>query len=204
MSLVASQNRHGSSPRVRGTVDAPNVLIEHDRFIPACAGNRNTEDLEQQTSGGSSPRVRGTASAIFSDPGEARFIPACAGNRAKPSSSKIAKAVHPRVCGEQISRDSHDQFVPGSSPRVRGTGYRRLRGFCWRRFIPACAGNRASWTPDMTRKAVHPRVCGEQENSFCCLRSDSGSSPRVRGTDGEVSFWGDGGRFIPACAGNSA
>ena len=32
-------NRHGSSPRVRGTPLYPNSPASGDRFIPACAGN---------------------------------------------------------------------------------------------------------------------------------------------------------------------
>ena len=71
----------------------------------------------------------------------------------------------------------------GSSPRVRGT----VRPFHTKirilRFIPACAGNSAS--PEMIEDTtpVHPRVCGEQSETFTKSASPFGSSPRVRGTD---------------------
>ena len=72
------------------------------------------------------------------------------------------------------------------------------------RFIPACAGNRprsGSLTP---RSPVHPRVCGEQTLNHVPLSLYGGSSPRVRGTGGELTEADIMARFIPACAGNSA
>ena len=91
----------GSSPRVRGTVEADLSALRGEGIIPACAGNRP----DREPSGflgrdhprvcgeqmivrngsnlpmGSSPRVRGTVlgdSAKFESEG---IIPACAGNR---------------------------------------------------------------------------------------------------------------------------
>ena len=101
---TVSNRKHGStigsSPRVRGTVAPVAKLQRRQRFIPACAGNRQPQVKatpfstvhprvcgEQANCGGhccppigSSPRVRGTARnhrpMIF----DQRFIPACAGN----------------------------------------------------------------------------------------------------------------------------
>ncbi len=74
---------------------------------------------------------------------------------------------------------------PGSSPRVRGT-----------RAVLRGAGS---------RNPVHPRVCGEH---VCCALliagAVAGSSPRVRGTLGPRVAHRRPGRFIPACAGNTA
>ena len=69
--------------------------------------------------------------------------------------------------------------------------------------IPACAGNRVKTTLYCCLIGDHPRVCGEQ-----CLRPRSsyiapGSSPRVRGTDGDEVEYEDTKWIIPACAGNS-
>ena len=84
---VCGEQALGSSPRVRGTAEAP-LLYSSLQAV------------------GSSPRVRGTAR--LSGPLEdalGRFIPACAGNRTPtcrfhdPGSVRIS--VHPRVCGEQ-------------------------------------------------------------------------------------------------------
>ena len=57
-----------------------------------------------------------------------RFIPARAGNTPEQRRALIAKAVHPRACGEHDSgkRAIYNQF--GSSPRVRGT--RRTDAAC--------------------------------------------------------------------------
>ena len=72
-----------------------------------------------------------------------RFIPACAGNSAASACLLAAAAVHPRVCGEQTVTAQGMQIAAGSSPRVRGTA-KMVSGFTTkRRFIPACAGNRA-------------------------------------------------------------
>ena len=132
----------GSSPRVQGTVRAfflPDFIV---RFIPACAGNRiyhvyavprqpvhprvcGEQDIptgDYTYRGGSSPRVRGT------------------GANDGPSLGQFA--VHPRVCGEQPPEQGQIKGKIGSSPRVRGTVPPARFRCTYRRFIPACAGNR--------------------------------------------------------------
>ena len=91
---------NGSSPRVRGTQDRPELSCPLVRFIPACAGNavgpvlgdtaktvhprvcgeRVQHRTRRPRMAGSSPRVRGTRhlTALVFEP--VRFIPACAGN----------------------------------------------------------------------------------------------------------------------------
>ena len=51
---------------------------------------------------------------------------------------------------------------------------------------------------------VHPRVCGELDHASRPRTVTCGSSPRVRGTRVVRSGGESVGRFIPACAGNSA
>ena len=212
----------GSSPRVRGTVDALNVFIEYDRFIPACAGNSLTltsecgiktvhprvcgeQHLVVKTSClvlGSSPRVRGTASRGQAVGYARRFIPACAGNSHLIGSPLSRRAVHPRVCGEQIDTMGSRRCCPGSSPRVRGTVVRERPPVRLERFIPACAGNRREAIIAFSRSTVHPRVCGEQSDQHRYDNGYRGSSPRVRGTAKGRPDWRRHERFIPACAGN--
>ena len=113
----------GSSPRVRGTVETGLGLGFSDRFIPACAGNRQTDSATRCRSAvhprvcgeqygrvritviaiGSSPRVRGTGWLTRAFFRLNRFIPACAGNSDRRSAGVIAGSVHPRVCGEQCN-----------------------------------------------------------------------------------------------------
>ena len=194
--------RHGSSPRVRGTAGRQAWVGEWNRFIPACAGNRDTDqetievdsvhprvcgEQSHVTSAprgnfGSSPRVRGTERDRRITVCFRRFIPACAGNRRVERSLAARTTVHPRVCGEQTCVELTRGVKIGSSPRVRGTDLKIVSDINRDRFIPACAGNRQyilralSWSP------VHPRVCGEQQLAGVYPSDWIGSSPRVRGT----------------------
>ena len=132
-----------------------------------------------------------------------RFIPACAGNSHNWSKSGFRKPVHPRVCGEQRYMANAVLVLVGSSPRVRGTAeYGKLHN-ARLRFIPACAGNRATSTTPLVFGSVHPRVCGEQTSQILLPCSTYGSSPRVRGTEPPCQSFFKKVRFIPACAGNS-
>ena len=137
----------GSSPRVRGTGIAHSRHCAQDRFIPACAGNSFPDGAvgtfipvhprvcgeqvgaapECFSAAGSSPRVRGTVRILYLGCSRIRFIPACAGNSGATGYSADQSAVHPRVCGEQMTLLKPTPKPYGSSPRVRGTG----PGFQW-------------------------------------------------------------------------
>ena len=92
---------------------------------------------------------------------------------------------------------------PGSSPRVRGTGARRLQRCVKLRFIPAGAGNSGNPFSSRHPLPVHPRGCGEQHDGYKFAGIDDGSSPRVRGTGAGARCREQQQRFIPAGAGNS-
>ena len=174
--------RVGSSPRVRGTVNDADFSDRVARFIPACAGN-STFFL----SGDICPR----------------FIPACAGNSGRAAGNRASWPVHPRVCGEQLTAGCQFSASPGSSPRVRGTASHAQQVVGLVRFIPACAGNSRHRDRHEQHESVHPRVCGEQLNILKNRITESGSSPRVRGTVQPRITGRLHSRFIPACAGNS-
>ena len=187
---------------MRGTVTQVRIDPQRQRFIPACAGNRPTEDQSRSGSPvhprvcgeqcstrrrrpvatGSSPRVRGTDVAVVRIDDTFRFIPACAGNSPHKRVTDAIVAVHPRVCGEQIAWYFLRSFRCGSSPRVRGTGSAVTIPVERCRFIPACAGNRRLSRLRNLARSVHPRVCGEQVNIDPLTVRVVGSSPRVRGT----------------------
>ena len=199
----APATRVGSSPRVRGTPTRKPADIRAPRFIPACAGNaavrpapgggptvhprvcgeRQCAPRVEPLTRGSSPRVRGTLDRSHGGVVELRFIPACAGNAEWVAAVQLTDRVHPRVCGERSPACPRGACVAGSSPRVRGTRFRRLSPTPRKRFIPACAGN----APQHFRK--RPAV--------------GGSSPRVRGTPQRAPSEPTPRRFIPACAGNA-
>ena len=212
----------GSSPRVRGTAAQKLAITAKARFIPACAGNSASNDYcrrnepvhprvcgEQRSSRavktrlvGSSPRVRGTECSQARPIRQHRFIPACAGNSTTTVLPRSLPAVHPRVCGEQPEIIRVAWMSSGSSPRVRGTVSGAQQFFKISRFIPACAGNRCWTVRAEFLRSVHPRVCGEQTRRTAPDTPDSGSSPRVRGTEYQPTITKSRRRFIPACAGN--
>ena len=97
-------------------------------------------------------------------------------------------AVHPRVCGEHAGQVFHALTYNGSSPRVRGTQFEKVRAAAFAGFIPACAGNTAPCITSVAEDQVHPRVCGEHLATIGATRVNAGSSPRVRGTPLRPSF----------------
>ena len=132
-----------------------------------------------------------------------RFIPACAGNTPSRETNFTPNSVHPRVCGEHPPQPGKRSAGTGSSPRVRGTRGEAAADSVGNRFIPACAGNTSGPPSAAALNAVHPRVCGEHLGPGATRRRFCGSSPRVRGTRCPGYRSRSGGRFIPACAGNT-
>ena len=167
---------------MRGTAAIPRGKEPRRRFIPAHAGNSMAQwgrqtasavhpracgeqrDLMTHADGwnGSSPRMRGTGAWNRSHGAMGRFIPAHAGNSIGKPTRGGTTTVHPRACGEQKDSQGKDRIRIGSSPRMRGTGYRPASLGSAGRFIPAHAGNRRRWIGAMRPLAVHPRACGEQ------------------------------------------
>ena len=183
--VCGEQNRHDTT-----------VGAQSNRFIPACAGNSRLGRVP-------APRPLPTVHPRV-----------CGGTGDQRSRRRLAvsRSVHPRVCGEQRLRstagnmDEKSRFIPACAGNRSIPSLILPRGFG--RFIPACAGNREDrpGCPRLRGEKVHPRVCGEQPGRRVSTRSvlRSGSSPRVRGTAWQATATsGCGGRFIPACAGNS-
>ena len=74
---------------------------------------------------------------------------------------------------------------PGSSPRVRGKRFERACGLAKLRLIPACAGKTKIPFLNRLSRTAHPRVCGENFDFIEDFLHFTGSSPRVRGKQGE-------------------
>ena len=202
-------------------MDIPTV--RQGRFIPAGAGNTCVSRaetwggtvhprgrgehvkglIEHNLMPGSSPRARGTPRPCGHAHSVFRFIPAGAGNTYKPRQRIPLAAVHPRGRGEHLGQGDRRQAGDGSSPRARGTLFRRVVVLCVRigssprargtlddewhkffnnRFIPAGAGNTDSCGPRASAGPVHPRGCGEHKSTAVVIKSNCGSSPRARGT----------------------
>ena len=218
---AARRRRPGPSPRVRGSPRPTRLEPERHGSIPACAGKPTprgrrcgwsgvhprvcgeaSREIEWRSpEGGPSPRVRGSHRDGPRPRGGAGSIPACAGKPPGPASSRARPRVHPRVCGEAGPLRQPRAEVPGPSPRVRGSPPGRRTHPARPRSIPACAGKprgpRAS--PNLCR--VHPRVCGEASSFSALTPSQTGPSPRVRGSRRRRRGAVGGAGSIPACAG---
>ena len=171
---------------------------------PRLRGEHTLLRKARSATGGSSPPARGTRPAGDGSLHVERFIPACAGNTCRVWSALTRPPVHPRLRGEHRRSRVARLIVVGSSPPARGTP-RSLSAFHHLlRFIPACAGNTPRPLGPVWQRPVHPRLRGEHTRPSYCSCSSRGSSPPARGTQ----FRGRGqlldGRFIPACAGNTA
>ena len=173
--------RHGSSPRGRGTRIGCPTSVPSGRFIPAWAGNTPIRSIPKRACpvhprvggehspatrrlrkpGGSSPRGRGTPRFPDQLVATERFIPAWAGNTSGNMTPSTRQPVHPRVGGEHSSRIQVILGNLGSSPRGRGTHRTLHYRTSPHRFIPAWAGNTADRIAAELRQSVHPRVGGE-------------------------------------------
>ena len=187
---------------MRGTQGPALLAVPLLRFIPAYAGNArlswtldSNPTVHPRVCGeraqpmnalaheiGSSPRMRGTHRAVEEQDFIARFIPAYAGNALWRKERRATGSVHPRVCGERQAYPVRQYTVFGSSPRMRGTLLHALDSKPLIRFIPAYAGNARLFARLALRMPVHPRVCGERVGRESVVRSQVGSSPRMRGT----------------------
>ena len=95
----------------------------------------------------------------------------------------------------------NEDKVMGLSPRVRGNQAKERHVINRSRSIPACAGEPASHNLRTTTSRVYPRVCGGTKGVVVGPPNLSGLSPRVRGNPVLKRLVPDGGRSIPACAG---
>ena len=221
---VQAHAASGSSPRGRGTLYNHRTRDIIIRVIPAWAGNTQATPRRRRPAtghprvggehgqdqripdvhGGSSPRGRGTLENRPKQPRQLRVIPAWAGNTNGRPRRAPALPGHPRVGGEHRVADLLEESEFGSSPRGRGTRFRRLV-LCGRfRVIPAWAGNTIPLALAPSGRTGHPRVGGEHCRGDRGRGMEHGSSPRGRGTHGRATARRARRRVIPAWAGNTA
>ena len=123
-------------------------------------------------SSGSSPRMRGTRSTT-----------------ARSASGSSPASVHPRACGELCTATTARIISNGSSPRMRGTPLSPRLDRWQIRFIPAHAGNSVRPVFHASQPSVHPRACGELTSADYAETTNTGSSPRMRGTPSLILFF---------------
>ena len=131
---------------------------------------------------GSSPRMRGTLDPAHPEIDQTGIIPAYAGNTRKIRTQARSNGDHPRVCGEHDIINLKNFRDMGSSPRMRGTLLGQFPCGHEVGIIPAYAGNTNPVGIREMHAEDHPRVCGEHLYEELSAYSDTGSSPRMRGT----------------------
>ena len=151
----------GSPPLARGTAPFSPFSPFAPGITPACAGNRQCDNLlhtcgwdhprlrgEQTTAAnpksiirGSPPLARGTADMLGRECYVGRITPACAGNSKADEEQKHRAKDHPRLRGEQSCFFVNSPTILGSPPLARGTERVRWRKGNYKGITPACAGN---------------------------------------------------------------
>ena len=214
---------NGSSPRGRGK---PPDRLNHradPRLIPAWAGKTARAVSAAPTAGahprvggenykqigmdearaGSSPRGRGKPEEGRTGTLRGGLIPAWAGKTGWAPTVPGWRWAHPRVGGENQTRETNHWRTSGSSPRGRGKHAVTLDRVTLTRLIPAWAGKTAGRFASPGKRQAHPRVGGENVTDGRSTRVARGSSPRGRGKlSGDWQGVWDG-RLIPAWAGKT-
>ena len=156
---------------------ASKIFTDHPR---ACGENGRTMSPSMRWRG-SPPRMRGKRGLLPSSNSQFRITPAHAGKTWRPPSPKMRRPDHPRACGENSCRPCVTNAFDGSPPRMRGkrdagAGPQRAG-----RITPAHAGKTVLRTASCSRRADHPRACGENLKESLNHLPPSGSPPRMRG-----------------------
>ena len=194
----------GSSPRVRGKLDAVDEALNDLRLIPARAGKTRPMYYSRRTRP-AHPRACGENPAVIHQGTSSRWlIPARAGKTGGVCCGAQRDGAHPRACGENLPEYFATAGRVGSSPRVRGKRVGRQRIIWCLGLIPARAGKTRPRSASRSSTGAHPRACGENGDLLLELEQVGGSSPRVRGKHDGDAERGDGDGLIPARAGKTA
>ena len=105
--------------------------------------------------------------------------------------------------GEHRNQNIPRVQAHGSAPHARGTRLAGVHRPGGSRFSPACAGNTQANRPELTHRAVQPRMRGEHSGYQYRRRIFAGSAPHARGTHTSSGIVLSASRFSPACAGNT-
>ena len=132
-----------------------------------------------------------------------RIIPAHAGQTEATCKDTNAPADHPRACGANRIRRISERMHLGSSPRMRGKPMCCRNDGSGLRIIPAHAGQTSPDRHRTPQEKDHPRACGANTRVASLMRTDYGSSPRMRGKRGLLFRVRHIGRIIPAHAGQT-
>ncbi len=213
----------GLSPHGRGKRTANFRRLEHQRSIPAWAGETrlcppslHRTEVYPRVGGGNnpesevisylpglSPRGRGKPGVEPMTPPPLRSIPAWAGETGQVCCSAGQSWVYPRVGGGNGVQPYGLKPQFGLSPRGRGKHRPVARRIRRRRSIPAWAGETRQFSGRFGPRTVYPRVGGGNISIGGRLRAASGLSPRGRGKRASAAHSTAYMRSIPAWAGET-
>ena len=214
----------GSSPRGRGKPVTTGATISAPGLIPAWAGKTSPACLSTpprrahprvggenlmpsqtlETICGSSPRGRGKLILSTDRESQLGLIPARTGKTYGRTASVPSSTAHPRAGGENDPSSLSSTGLFGSSPRGRGKPVWAQQRRQMQRLIPARAGKTPCRARAHSCVSAHPRVGGENIDSWELPERHVGSSPRRRGKHSRRLPRPYGGGLIPAWAGKTA
>ena len=213
----------GSSPRGRGKPVTTGATISAPGLIPAWAGKTSPACLSTpprrahprvggenlmpsqtlETICGSSPRGRGKLILSTDRESQLGLIPARTGKTYGRTASVPSSTAHPRAGGENDPSSLSSTGLFGSSPRGRGKPVWAQQRRQMQRLIPARAGKTPCRARAHSCVSAHPRVGGENIDSWELPERHVGSSPRRRGKHSRRLPRPYGGGLIPAWAGKT-
>ena len=153
---------------------------------------------------GSSPRGRGKPEEGRTGTLRGGLIPAWAGKTGWAPTVPGWRWAHPRVGGENQTRETNHWRTSGSSPRGRGKHGDQTVKRLDDRLIPAWAGKTLMSAVASSIVRAHPRVGGENNPGMAYTLASVGSSPRGRGKPRRVRPSTCTGGLIPAWAGKTS
>ena len=130
------------------------------RVYPRVGGGNVPDVSTSSAHAGLSPRGRGKPGGAVINNANRRSIPAWAGETSRAMASECEMMVYPRVGGGNASRALRCAPSKGLSPRGRGKPLTDCMKRCWRRSIPAWAGETPHPRPRADIDRVYPRVGG--------------------------------------------
>ena len=191
----------GSIPALTGKPGHRGHAHHPEGVYPRAHGEARVVRQPSRVVCGLSPRSRGSPGGGSAGPTRRRSIPALTG---KPLRRRLLRwwgGVYPRAHGEARSWLSSKVARPGLSPRSRGShlslSLRRIR----RRSIPALTGKPGKRLLGFRLCWVYPRAHGEASLPYNARSTESGLSPRSRGSQRHGGLLLRLRRSIPALTG---
>ena len=165
---------------------------------PRAGGENDPSSLSSTGLFGSSPRGRGKPVWAQQRRQMQRLIPARAGKTSSITRSARRGRAHPRAGGENVIDYQIRTKGQGSSPRGRGKLPMSIPPAIWGGLIPARAGKTPCRARAHSCVSAHPRVGGENIDSWELPERHVGSSPRRRGKLVRSAGTSRADRLIPA------